>query len=80
VAHGKVKCQHEVRNLEDINRYEGSNSRIGTVTKEKMVCSVFEDMQAGRVAGRVVLRLHGDCTSVPSAVLREESFDCTRKN
>lgn len=35
-ALGKVKCQHEVRKLEDIN-------------------SVFEDLEAGKIAGRVVL-------------------------
>ncbi|KAF8162663.1 mannitol-1-phosphate dehydrogenase M1PDH1 [Crassisporium funariophilum] len=34
---GKVKCQHQVRKLEDIN-------------------SIFEELQAGKIAGRVVIK------------------------
>jgi len=37
-ALGKVKCEHEVRELEDINK-------------------IFADMEAGRLMGRVVLKL-----------------------
>jgi len=38
VALGKIKCEHEVRELEDIN-------------------DIFADMEAGRITGRVVVKL-----------------------